>query len=98
MEQLNPVLVQQLRGMAKQGLTPSRMLREIVTELAPSVPHKLTLIKYLQEAFCLSLQEASPVAGWAPDATGELSDARLDEFVMPEIAKRRCEWESLVAA
>jgi hypothetical protein len=95
MEQLNPAILQRLRSMAHKGDTPSRMLREIIDRLTPTTPHKVTLIKYMREAFCLSLQQAAPIAGWAPDGLGELIDSQLDEFLMPEIAKNRPAWEPL---
>lgn len=95
MEELNPVILLRLRGMARNGDTPSRMLREIIDRLAPAIPHKITLIKYMRAAFCLSLQQASPVPGWAPDGSGELNDSRLDGFLVPEIIKNRPSWESL---
>jgi hypothetical protein len=98
MEDLDPMIVHDLRKMAKKGLTPSQMLRAIVNKISPNVPHKLELIRYMREAFCLSLQQASPIAGWVADGSGELNDSGLDGFTMPEIAKNRRNWESLEAA
>ena len=95
MEELNPVLLRHLRGMARKAESPSRMLREVVENLTPDRPHKLTLIKYMRDAFCLSLRQASPIAGWAPDGSGELDDLKLDDFIRPEIDKNRPMWEPL---
>jgi len=95
MEELNPEILRHLRSMAHKGDTPSRMLREVIGRLAPDKPHKLTLIRYMREAFCLSLQQASPIAGWAADGSGELNDSRLDAFLLPEILMNRPAWESL---
>ena len=95
MEELNPGIVGHLRVMAREGRPASGMLREVIASAVPTTLHKITLVKYLKEAFGLSLQQASPVAGWAPDGTGELSDAQLDELLMPEILNSRATWESL---
>ncbi len=62
------------------------MLRELSQALGPTDGHKLVLIKYARKAFDLSLQQASPIAGWAADGTGELSDSRLDEILAPEVS------------
>ncbi len=95
MSELNPAVLRHLRNMATKGDSPSRMLREIMTRSGPQEVHKLTLIAHMREAFGLSLQQASPVARWAPDGSGELSDARLDGLISPEIVKNRPAWESL---
>jgi len=71
------------------------MLRELIDRSGPEPPHKLTLIKYMREAFCLSLQEASPIGGWASDGSGELDDSQLDGFIEPEIVEHRAQWGSL---
>ena len=93
METITSALLAHLRVMAKRGDTASQMLREIMRTYAPATPHNLPLIKCLREAFGLSLREASPIGGWAPDGSGELSDSRLDELIMPDIAKNRPVWE-----
>jgi hypothetical protein len=95
MEQLNRAILIHLRRMAQEGSTSSQMLREIIARLAAVPPHKIMLIKYMREAFCLSLQQAAPIAGWSPDGLGELNDSRIDELLMPEIEKNRPEWEPL---
>ena len=87
MQTLNPAIVAELRTMAQQGASASQLLRSLHQRLSPEESHKLTVIKYMRQAFGLSLQEASPIAGWAPDGSGELSDAQLDEFVTPEISR-----------
>lgn len=84
--------------MANNGDKPSQMLRTVVGRLAPQLVHKMTLIKYMREAFCLSLQQASPIAGWMADGSGELGDAQLNAFVMPEIANNRPVWSALAMA
>jgi len=95
MEQLQSELVHRLRSMARTGARVSEMLRELTRDLAPPSPHKVTLIKYMREAFCLTLQQASPIAGWAADGMGEIQDAQLDGLLHLEIAKNRTVWDSL---
>ena len=56
--------------------------------------HKVTVIEYMRRAFLLSLQQASPIAGWSADGTGELGDSQLDELVMPEVVMNRQQWDS----
>jgi hypothetical protein len=80
-------LVTRLRALAIKGAKPSEMLRELRLALGPIEGHKLALIKYARKAFNLSLQQASPIAGWAAEGTGELSDSRLDELLAPEIGE-----------
>ena len=91
MEELDREIVRQLRLKAVQGANPSRLLRDVIDQLSPLLPHKVTLIRYIREAFCLSLQQASPIGGWEADGSGELSDANLDAFVQVEIVKNRAE-------
>lgn len=93
MEELNRAVIDELRGMARRGCTVSQMLPEVLKQLAPERPHKVTLIQYVRAAFALSLQQASPIAGWSADGPRE-QDGWLDRLVMPEILKNRSEWDS----
>ncbi len=95
MDELNPAVVHRLRDMARHGASVPQMLREILRSLAPERPHAVTVIKYIRDAFRLSLAQAKPIAGWFRDGTGDLQDAQLDELVMPEILKNRQKWDSL---
>lgn len=65
---------------------------------SPHEPHILDLIKDLREAFCLTFQQAKPIAGWSPDGSGELTDNQLDDFLMSEIVRNRNDWEKNKAA
>ena len=55
--------------------------------LAPAASKRLgheanygtTLGKYFMAAFELPLLAVPPIGGWAPDSTGEISDARIQE-------------------
>ncbi len=41
----------------------------------------IELVKCLRLAFGLSLAQASPVGGWLPDGSGEITHERLDQFI-----------------
>lgn len=93
MEQLDQECIAHLQAMAKGGAKVSQVLRYLRRRFAPEEPHKITLIQYLRQAFDLSLQEASPIAGWSADGTGELSDAQLDALVGPAVRDHQAEWD-----
>jgi hypothetical protein len=97
MDELNQAVILYLRSLARSGASASQLLRALASKLAPEDTHKLTLIKYMRESFGLTLQEASPIAGWSPDGTGELGDADLDAFVGPDIRRHRPEWDRVEA-
>jgi hypothetical protein len=92
MAEINNEIVGQLKVMARDGESPSRILHQL-SELVPSGPaQKVTLIKYMRAAFGLSLEQAGPIAGWSSDGTGELQDSRLNELMTPAILARKAEW------
>lgn len=93
MGECNRAIVGELHEMARTGDTASRMLRALLRRLAPEEGHPLTLIRYLRRAFHLTLQEASPIAGWAADASSELSDSQLDGLIDPAIRRHQQEWD-----
>jgi hypothetical protein len=43
-------------------------------------------------AFELPLRTVSPIGAWAPDAGGEISDARIQELIYPEIIEKKALW------
>ena len=81
-----------LRSLARRGATASQVLRALKGRLAKE-PHKLVLLKYMRESFALTLQEASPIAGWSAAGNGDLSDAQIDDFVGPEMRRHQAEWD-----
>jgi hypothetical protein len=97
MEELDQAVVLYLRSLARKGASASQLLRALKSKLAPEGPHKLTLLKCMRESFGLTLPEASPIAGWSADGTGELADKDDDAFVGPEIRRRRPEWDRVEA-
>src|SRR5262245_42949633 len=83
-----------LRGMARAGASVSQMLRAAMQHLDLKPHHsKILLIHAMRDAFGIRLSEASAIGGWSADGTGELSDERIDEFVMPAIVSCREEWD-----
>jgi hypothetical protein len=95
MEPLNVELVQRLRTLARNGSTPSQIARELFRHVDLDPHPRLTALKYLREAFALSLRQVSPVGGWSADGTGELTDAQLDVLLQPEIEQMRAQWNAV---
>ena len=93
MNDFDPTIIERLRDMARQGDTAPQMLREVERRLAPFPPHFLTLVRYLREAFSLSVGQVKSMSGWLPNGFGELSDSELNEILMPEIMRNRDEWD-----
>jgi hypothetical protein len=92
MAEINSDILGQLKSMARNGETPSRILHQLV-DLLPSGPaQKVALIKYMRAAFGLTLEDASPIAGWSADDSGELKDARINELIAPAILATKAHW------
>lgn len=97
MEEIDQEIVQQLRRSAASGMLLSGMLRELISRIGLARAYPITLLRYVREAFDLSVGQAKPVAGWVLQLTkcGDgLSDEELDQFVMPEIMGTRFSWEN----
>lgn len=92
MEPLDPLLLDQLRQMARRGQTPSGMLHHLLCRLV-AVPDKITLVRYMREAFSLTLRQASSLFGWSPDQTGEIKDDQLDFLIHRAIQENRTRWD-----
>jgi hypothetical protein len=93
MEPLNSEILQRLRTLARSGSTPSQIARELFRQIE-SQPHpRLTALKYLREAFALSLRQVAPFGGWSADGVGELTDAQLDALLQPEMEQTRGQWD-----
>ena len=93
MDFIDPKIVLRLRTLAQEGRTVPELLRDIPTRLNLTKIHVLLLLKYMQEAFDLSLLEVKPIGGWSLEGDGELSDDRLNELIMPAIDANRANWE-----
>jgi hypothetical protein len=93
MEPLKPEILQRLRNLARSGSTPSQIARELFRQLDSQLHPQLTALKYLREAFCLSLRQVNPLGGWSADGTGELTDAQLDALLQPAMEQARAQWD-----
>jgi hypothetical protein len=77
----------------RRGIPVSEILKGVV-QSCPEIHTKFHMLQWIRETFCLSLGQASPIGGWEPDGTGELSDTQLDKLLGPEIEKNRQLWDS----
>lgn len=91
MTPLNSAMIDNLRVQIRSGTPLSRALRPACDKL-----DKLVVIQHVRAAFALSLHQIGPLAGWSA-LQGELSDAQLDELLMPEIEENRAAWDGNVA-
>jgi hypothetical protein len=93
MEQLDQAVLGNLRNMARQGRSPSQMLRELKRHLGADT-HIVTLLDYFRQAFCLTLAEAKPLAALTRNEQREVeNEADLDELLLPAIVKHQSDWE-----
>src|SRR5258708_3649601 len=91
-------LIVALRSMARQGSTPSEMLRTIISQSTSEVGglvDRNLLVQYFSEAFWFSDGQAYPIFGWLPDGTGELKDSDIDYLLTKRIHQTRGEWDKL---
>ena len=93
LEQLDQAVIGTLRGMARQGRSPSEMVREVQRRLGAET-HLLTLLSYFRHAFHLTLAEAKPIAALSRNAQREVEDEPLlDDLLAPAIVNHRSDWE-----
>ena len=93
MEQFDAIIIEKLRSMARSGQSPSQVFKTLKRLLGPEM-HILTIIHYIQHAFCLNLSEVKPFVALSGAGTREVHDeAFLDELVVPSIAKHQQEWD-----
>src|SRR5271167_2447789 len=93
LEQLDQAVIGTLRGMARQGRSPSEMVREVKRRLGAET-HILTLLSYFRHAFHLTLAEAKPIAALSRNEQREVEDEPLlDDLLAPTIVNHRLDWE-----
>ncbi len=92
MKGLSDAVVHELRRNASQGASVPELLRLLVEQLGTEADYRTTLARYFMAAFDLPLRTVSPLGGWAPDCRGEISDARVQELIYPEMIQRRPKW------
>lgn len=51
-------------------------------------------LKVMRTTFNLGLADVKPICGWWPAGTGELSDSRIDELLVPAIEAARPTWDT----
>jgi hypothetical protein len=81
---LDPDCLAHLREMARRGVAPSQMLRDLLGRFArlhPEEPRAPVLALYLIEALGLEGHQVSSVFGWDQLGAGPLTDADLDRFL-----------------
>jgi hypothetical protein len=92
-ELLDPAVMSHLRSMARQGRSPSEMLRELKRQPGAR-PRIVTLLNYFRQAFSLTLADVKPIAALARNEQREVQgEAILDELLLPAIQKHRSDWE-----
>jgi hypothetical protein len=92
MKGLSEPLVQELRRKASRGASVADLLRLRHERLGSEAAYDTALAKYFMAAFDLPLPTVSPIGGWAPDSSGEISDARIQELIYPEIMQKNQLW------
>jgi hypothetical protein len=92
MKGVSETLVQELRRKASEGASVPDLLRLLHDRLGSEAAYSTTLAKYFMDAFGLPLRTVSSIGGWAPDSGGEISDARIQELIYPEIMEKKPLW------
>ena len=92
MYELDEQVIIQVRSLARRGVLPSAILREILPFVSLQEPdRRIHLVRYFKQAFCLP---ESPMAifGWNPDGSGELKDADLDRLLTKRMTQTLPKW------
>ncbi len=92
MKELSDAVVRELRCTASQGASVPELLRLLVDRLGPEAAYSTALARYFMAAFELPLRTVSPIGGWSGAGGGEVSDARIQELIYPEMIERRARW------
>src|SRR5260370_12208756 len=92
MKGVSESLVEEVRRNASQGASVPDLLRLLHGRLGHEATYGTTLTKYFMAAFELPLRTVSPIGGWAPDSTGEISDVRIQELIYPEMMRTKPLW------
>lgn len=92
MKGVSDSLVQELRRDASRGASVPDLLRMLHERLGHDAAYRTALVKCFMAAFDLPLRAVSPIGGWAPDSTGEISDERIQELIYPEMMEKKQQW------
>lgn len=93
LQELDHAVIGALRSMARQGRSPSELLREARRRLGDQT-HIVTLLSLFREAFHLTLAEAKPIAALSRNEERVVEDeSLLDQLLSSAIASHRSDWE-----
>jgi hypothetical protein len=94
LQQLDQEVIGILRSMARQGRSPSEMIRELKRCLGMET-HIVTLLNYFRQTFCLTLADAKPIAALSRNEQREIEDEDLlDNLLLPAILNHRSDWDA----
>ena len=93
MESLEQELSHALRELARRGVTPSLMLREIIRRVGEDRADRQFLVRLVSAAFQFQEGEGYVVFGWLPDGSGHLTDTQLDYQLSKRIRSARQQWD-----
>lgn len=94
MEPLDQDLSRALQAFAREGMPPSRMLREVVGRVGQDRADRQFLVRVVSDTFRFFEGEGYVIFGWLPDGTGELSDTQLDYHLSKRIQAARPQWDT----
>lgn len=84
-----------VRGLARAGVAPSNMLREVVRRVGHGRADRQYLVRLVSDAFHFREGEGHVIFGWQPDGSGELTDAQLDHHLGKRIQAARPAWDGV---
>lgn len=93
MEVLEHDLAATLRNLAREGVSPAQMLREVIRQVGQDRADRQFLVRLVSSAFRFEEGEGYVIFGWLPDGTGELSDTQLDYHLSKRIHTARPQWD-----
>jgi hypothetical protein len=94
MESLEQDLAGTLRTLARDGVPPSQMLREVVRRAGPDRADRQFLVRVVSTTFQFAEGEGYVVFGWLPDGIGGLSDGQLDYHLSKRIQAACPQWDT----
>ena len=77
--------IESARQMYDEGVMPSEILRRMILKHEDTPVPELMML--LEEAFSLPHEATQCLGGWWHDGSAELSDERIDEWLLEDIKK-----------
>ena len=93
MTEVSEDVIHELRCAASVGAGVPDLLRLLVNRLGPESAYGTTLARYFMAAFHLSLHQVAAIGGWSPNSAGDISDARIQDMIYPEMLQQKRRWE-----